>query len=459
MNAVAKIERKRAAKVHTGELLGRGGNVETQWKAANEFSSKVRGKLRFDSVEQGWFSWAGSHWERDRMNVALSEACDFTEIKSARFEFNGDIAAAREFGRLPTAKAILAIAGAKAGLASDPNAWDARPFLLATPRGTVDLRTGQLRAADPDDMLTRCTSVAPAEADNCPTWKAFLSQTTMGDQERIAYIQRWIGYALTGDAREQECLVLVGEGGNGKGILVNAVMKLLGEHARALTETALVATKSSRHLTDIAMLRGKRLAVASEINKGATWDQARITMLVSRDMISANRMHSDPVDFRPTFKLSVMCNNAPRIVNVDAAMRRRLNVMTFNNGPGADTSKHDKGLEEKVERELPEIFRWAINGCLEWQRIGLARPESVALENEDHFAQQDVFGRWIAECCNVGNDLQEGVTPLLESWSDFAKENGADSDERDFRVKMDKRFGKADRTTGGARIRRGVKLK
>src|SRR5579871_1671837 len=108
MSAVAKIERKGAAKVHAGELLGRGGNVETQWKAANEFSSKVRGKLRFDSVEQGWFTWAGSHWERDRMNVALSEACDFTEIKSARFEFNGDFAAAREFGRLPTAKAILA---------------------------------------------------------------------------------------------------------------------------------------------------------------------------------------------------------------------------------------------------------------------------------------------------------------------------------------------------------------
>jgi putative DNA primase/helicase len=86
-------------------------------------------------------------------------------------------------------------------------------------------------------------------------------------------------------------------------------------------------------------------------------------------------------------------------------------------------------------------------------------PESVALENEDHFAQQDVFGRWIADCCKVGNDLQEGVTPLLESWSDFAKENGVDSDERDFRVKMDRRFGKADRTTGGARIRRGVKLK
>lgn len=457
MNAVTKLRPVSTTKIHNGVVVG--GKVETQWKAANEFARLYQGKLRFDSVEQGWFSWAGSHWERDRLNAALSLAADFTEMKSVQFERKGDMAAAREFGRLPTAKAILTIAGAKAGLASDANAWDARPFLLATPGGTVDLKTGALRPADPDDMLTRCTSVAPSEDEDCPIWKDFLLQTMGGDVEKIAYIKRWIGYALTGDAREQECLVLVGGGGNGKGILVNTFMKLMEDHARALTETALVATKVARHLTDIAMLRGKRLAVASEINKGATWDQARITMLVSRDMISANRMHSDPVDFRPTFKLFVMVNDPPRIANVDAAIRRRLNLMTFNNGPGDDRSKHDKALEEKVGRELPGIFRWAINGCLEWQRIGLARPESIALENEDHFAQQDVFGRWIAECCNLGNGLQENVTPLLKSWSDFAKENGVELDERDFREKMDKRFGKAHRTTGGARVRVGVKLK
>ena len=161
----------------------------------------TRANCDSNSVEQGWFSWAGSHWERDRLNTALSLAADFTELKSVQFERKGDIAAAREFGRLPTAKAILTIAGAKAGLASDANAWDARPFLLATPGGTVDLKIGKLRPADPDDMLTRCTSVAPSEDEDCPIWKDFLSQTMGGDVEKIAYIQRWIGYALTGDAR------------------------------------------------------------------------------------------------------------------------------------------------------------------------------------------------------------------------------------------------------------------
>jgi putative DNA primase/helicase len=163
---------------------------------------------------------------------------------------------------------------------------------------------------------------------------------------------------------------------------------------------SLTASKSDRHSTDIAMLRGSRVATASETEEGRDWAESRIKQLTGGDAVTARFMRQDNFTFRPTFKLLIVGNHMPRLKNVDDAMRRRFNIVPFVHKP----ERPDRQLEEKLKAEWPAILRWMIDGCLDWQKHGLVRPKSVQDATGKYFADQDLWSQWLDEECTVEPD-------------------------------------------------------
>lgn len=335
--------------------------------------------------------------------------------------------------------------------------WDRDPFLLATPGGVADLRTGQMRPARPGDMMTRIAAVAPAAPGNeAPLWRAFLMQATKGDDQLIGFLKRWFGYCLTGSTREHALFFGYGPGGNGKSVLLNTVARILGDYAVVAAMETFTASHGDKHPTDLAMLRGARLVTATETEEGRAWAESRIKQMTGGDPVSARFMRQDFFTYRPQFKITIAGNNKPVLRNVDEAARRRFNIVPFLHKP----EKKDLDLEAKLEAEWPAILAWMIDGCLAWQADGLTKPDVVNAATAEYFEAQDHFGRWLAECCIIEGTLSTKPAALLKSFQDWCQANGEElADNRRLRGMIERTEGLRYVTNKGAQLVRGIGLR
>ena len=358
--------------------------------------------------------------------------------------------------RAAFAAAVERFAAADPVFARHSGDFDRDPWLLATPGGTVDLRTGAMRPADPGDMLTRCTAVTPAERADCPRWLRFLNDATQGDAELIAYLQRFAGYSLTGTTTEHVLMFCYGTGKNGKSTFVNALQHVFGDYAVVAPAETFAASHHDRHPTELAMLRGARLVVASETEEGRAWAEARVKSLTGGDPITARFMRKDFFTFVPTFKLLIVGNHKPVLRNVDEAMRRRIHIVPFTHKP----PQPDPNLGEALRAEGPGILRWAIDGCLAWQRHGLAPPQVVHAATEEYLADQDAFSAWAAERLIYGPDLSERPGTLLVDFNQWALRTGETQRSRHaLKAWLDRQPNLGRRTVRGVDYVRGVALR
>jgi putative DNA primase/helicase len=304
--------------------------------------------------------------------------------------------------------------------------WDQDHFLVGTPDGTVDLKSGILRQADPRDGITKLTAVGPSESIACPRWLAFLDEATGGDGELIRFLQQWCGYSLTGVTWAHALVFVYGPGGNGKSVFLNVLTGILKDYAATAAMDTFTASRSEKHTTDLAMLRGARLVTASETEEGRAWAEARIKQMTGGDPITARFMHRDNFTFIPQFKLTIVGNHHPVLRNVDDAARRRFNIVPFTRKP----ARPDRELEEKLRAEWPGIFRWMIEGCLDWHENGLIRPASVTAATEAYFSDQDIMARWLEEACDADPENPhkwESSRELYASWATYAKAAGEEA--------------------------------
>ncbi|KQQ19565.1 Phage/plasmid primase, P4 family [Methylorubrum extorquens] len=405
-------EPKRKLKLdHDGEPLN-------QDSAAQAFAQRYAGRLLYCHDSAKWYEWTGAAWEPNRCGIAFqwsrelirelfAEKSDRTRYIASKVEFAGGV---EKYCRHDPALAVT-IEG-----------WDADPWLLGTPGGTVDLRTGDLHPADPAERITKLTAVAPAEAPNCPNWLRFLNDVTQGDAGYIRFLQQWAGYCLTGDTSEQALCFAFGGGGNGKGVLIHVLAGILKDYAVNAAMETFTASKHDRHPTEIAALRGARLVTASETEQGRQWAEARIKQLTGGDTMRARYMRQDEFEFTPVLKLLIIGNNKPGLSNVDDAARRRFNLLPFLFKPAVP----DPRLEEKLRAEWPAILRWMIEGCLDWQTNRLVRPDVVKVATDEYFSAQDTFSLWLEERCVVDrtNPYRKATTQeLFASWSEYARAN------------------------------------
>jgi putative DNA primase/helicase len=264
---------------------------------------------------------------------------------------------------------------------------------------TYDLRTGIGRAPDPIDYVTKKTACAAAPAGTQrKLWTAFLDRITAGNVELQQFLQRYIGYCCTGFTTEHVFIFAYGTGANGKGTFINTIARIFGDYATVADMNTFLVTQNERHPTDLAKLHGARLVVAQETEKGRRWDETKIKALTGGDTITARFMRQDFFDFTPTFKLFIVGNHKPRLGTVDEAMRRRMLIVPFT----VQIPPHERDINfpEKLWAERHAILRWCIDGCLEWQRVGLAPPAIVRDATDEYFQDQDTIGQWIEDCTN-----------------------------------------------------------
>ncbi len=387
---------------------------------ARVFARRHQDTLRYCHSSGCWHQWTGYAWRPERTRLAFSWSRDICrELVTTSSDVSDKIKAT--LAKASTAAAIERFAQADRAFAVTSEIWDRDDFLLGTPSGTLDLRTGEIHKPTREDYITTLTAVAPSIAPDCPRWLAFLEESTGGDADLIRFLRAWCGYTLTGITREHALLFIYGPGGNGKSVFLNTVAGILGEYAKIASMETFTASQSDRHPTDLAMLRGARMVCASETEEGRAWAETRIKQLTGGDPISARFMRQDFFTFTPRFKLAVIGNHKPVLRNVDEAARRRFNVVPFILKPQTP----DRELEAKLRDEWPDIFRWMIEGCLDWQRNGLIRPQSVIEATVEYFTEQDSVRQWIEEHCRTGGrDIADTMSNLFRSWSDYAAANG-----------------------------------
>lgn len=287
---------------------------------------------------------------------------------------------------------------------------------------TFDLHTGIGRAPNPLDYITRKTACrcAPAEAPH-PLWTGFLDRVTDHDTELQAFLQRYIGYCCTGFTNEHVFVFAYGTGANGKSTFINTIARIFGNYATVADTGTFIASNAERHPTDLAKLNGARLVVAQETQKGRRWDETKIKTLTGGDKITARFMRQDFFDFMPTFKLFICGNHKPRLNSVDEAIRRRLLLVPFT--VQIPPAERDPELPRKLEAEWPAILRWCIEGCLEWQRMGLSPPPIVLAATDSYFADQDTMQQWLDDCIkDAGEFAFTRTAELFASWKTWCEE-------------------------------------
>ena len=397
------------------------GSIVTEDAAALEFAQRYRGLLLFDHKAGKWFRWTGSHWAIEEKKLAFHYARELVR----RLSRDEPERVRSVTSRASFAASVERYTQADPIFAVTPADWDRDPWLLGTPGGTIDLRTGDLRPANPEDRITKITATAPTPTANCPRWRQFLEEITGEDHELIRLLQQYAGYSLTGSTREHALIFIHGGGGEGKTTYVNAISGAMGDYAKAAPMETFTAFKHDRHPTEIARLHGARLVHTSETESGRSWAESRIKHLTGGDPVTAHFMRKDDFTFTPTFKLIVVGNHRPALKSIDDAMRRRLSMIPFTHKP----PNPDPDLDAKLRHEWPGILRWMIEGSLDWQRDGLVRPAVVTQSTEAYFKDQDVLSQWIEDECDfeLGNFHKfEMANKLYASWHKYAVAAGAD---------------------------------
>jgi putative DNA primase/helicase len=253
-------------------------------------------------------------------------------------------------------------------------------------------------------------------------WLQFLERVTSGDSELASFLQRIIGYALTGCTRENALFFIYGSGANGKSVFLSALSGLLGEYARTAPIEAFIASNNEHHPTDLAGLRGARLVTAVETDDGRHWAESKLKALTGGDKIAARFMRQDFFEYTPQFKLLIAGNHKPGLRTVDEAMRRRFHLLPFS--VTIPPPERDAELGEKLRLEWGGILQWAVLGCLEWQREGLNPPVAVRNATAAYLANEDSLGRWVEERCATDPLQWTSSSDLFSDWRSWCTQAG-----------------------------------
>jgi len=396
--------------------------------------------------------WDGYRWKSDDKLQALALVRDHCA------EMAADPSASKHAKSVASAKTVRAVeylARADVRLAAGVDQWDTDPMLLNTPGGVVDLRTGGISPSDPGLHMIRATAVAPGGA--CPVFFAFLERIMAGDADLIAYLQRVLGYCLTGDTSEHALFFVYGTGGNGKSVLIDTVANILGGYSKTAPIETFAESTNDRHPTELAGLQGARLVTAVETEEGRRWAESRIKNLTGGDKISARWMRQNFFEFQPEFKLWVAGNHKPGLRSVDEAMRRRFHLIPF--GVSIPEGERDANLKAKLQAEWPGILAWMIEGSLRWQELGLKPPKAVTAATAAYLEAEDLFGGWLDECCELTTTGWELSSALFASWKSYA-ERAAESPGSSKRLsQMLENRGFQPKRTSQARGFEGLRLK
>ncbi len=388
--------------------------------------------LRYEVKRKRWYLWDGSRWAMDdkqavhqlakRVIRQLRTEAKALENKADQKDLVKWAIASEQNARV---RALLERAESEPGIPMLQNELDRDPFAFNVENGTLDLRTGELRPHDRAQLITKLAPVAYDAAATCPLWHEVLNRLFGGDRTLIDYLQRAVGYSLTGDTRERCLHVLYGNGANGKSTFIETVATLLGDYACEADFATFLERTGSGPRNDIARLAGSRLVRSSELAEGKRLNESMIKALTGNARVSARFLYAEAFEFEPTFKLWFDTNHKPVVRGTDYAIWSRLRLIPFEvTIPEAERDATLKWPASRLRAELPGILNWAVEGCLAWLEGGLRAPERVVAATASYRVESDVLGAFIEECCELGPAHQAQATELYQAYHRWAGDSG-----------------------------------
>lgn len=378
--------------------------------------------VRYVYAADKWYLWDAKRWQEDEGHLIQQLAKD--TALSIRFEPATDVKRRAAFmfesqqsGKLSS---MLKRAQSETPIPVTFDRFDARPFLLNIANGTVDLRTGQLHEHRREDYHTKIIPIEYHQNVECPAFEKFIYTAMGGDQDSIDYLQRAVGYSLTGSTSEKCLFFLHGKTDTGKTVFLELLRYMFGEYG-ATTSSGTLAAKQSRDNripNDLARLHGARIILASEGEQGDFLHEGMIKSFTGGDTITARFLRQEYFEFRPVGKIWFGTNHVPRFHGGDSALERRIRLVPFN--VQVPRSKQNANLLKQLKTEAEGILNWMIKGCLDWQRVGLQPPEKIKAATEQLVADNDDIQQFIDECCVVGPDAEVSRPALYakyKSWS------------------------------------------
>lgn len=405
---------------------------------AERFVDKYGKFVRYNFTDKVWYVFDGKTWQRDEGDQVLALATKLNSnvdisdlIAYSPDPKHAEQAAARYQNKLATTRTIKNMLElVKAQLPVKHGAFNQQPFSLNLKNGTLNLQSTELAKHSAKDLIDKIAPVTYSENAKCPLWINFLKQTFQNNKDLIEFIQRAVGYSITGDTSEQVMFLLVGDGKNGKSVFINTIAKLLGNYAKNMSsQSIMIKRDTASH--DLARLEDARLVISSESNEGERIDESLVKSLTGQDTIVARYMFGSEFEFVPKFKLWMATNHRPIIRGTDKGIWRRLVIVPFKYT--VPDSQVDKHLEQKLERELPGILNWALAGTQAWLQEGLQLPQVVVDENKSYQKQMNIIDQFLSDCIydKTGETDKDGQPYKLKTsytyqlYRKWAKLNGA----------------------------------
>ncbi len=438
---------------------------DTEWGSQSDVGNALRLGDRFQHdlryvPAMGWLRYEG-HRLVKLDGLPLDEGMALPSL--IRTEIDGSVTSAQAEslekwavkssagGRIREALALMSDLPA---IRTTTEQLDCDPLELNTPVGVYDLRDGTMRDTLASDLLTRSTHSSPAP--ECPVWDTFLRQV-LPSQDVRNFVQRAVGYSLTGLTREEVFFLLYGAGQNGKSKLLSAVAHALGNYAHSFDPKLIVQQKYEGHPTNIASLHGVRFAYSSEVGEGAALDEGRVKAITGGDTMTARFMRKDEFSWVPTHKLWMATNHLPVIKGTDKGMWRRVLVIPFDiNIPD---EQRDNTLEEKLFAEARGILAWAIDGAVEYLKHGLQPPVEVLTASDHYKHEQDHTSLYLSEHTTPDDNAVCPAGDLYLGYKRWCEDNGHHAmSSTAFGRELTRLGFVAGMVAGGKRIRRGLRL-
>jgi putative DNA primase/helicase len=428
----------------------------------NEFGSDYL----YNITNNQWLRWNDVIWEADKNNKVDSDILSTVrrrQIVAASSETNQITDKSKILNYLVRCenvrnrKDIKQAAQWLQHFATTIEQYDTDTYLASTLNGTLNLRTGEFYKAKRSDYITRQMGAHYEPEAECPRWLKFLDEITGGDAELIKFVQKIIGYGLTGDTIEQKMFILNGFGKNGKSVFIKTIQALLGDYASSASFKTFDADKQSEQTNDLAALNGRRFVSIIETEKDKKLNEPLVKLVTGGDRVTCRFLHKEFFEYLPQFKLFLATNHRPVITQANFAIWRRIVLIPFTQN---FEGREEEGLDEKLLAELSGILNWALAGLRLWQTERLkAFPKSVMEATGKYKEDSDTVGQWLDLRVRLGSILQAQSSTAYTDYRDWTIENGYFAlSNRSFKSALEEKGFLSQRETKGV-VWRGFELK
>lgn len=423
---------------------------------ARRLVDMYRDKLRFVHGPDRWLIWDGTRWKPDEKGgiMRCAKACVKAMYRAAGEPtepfFDKNLAkwaiTCQNVSRLD---AMIKTAKSEPEFAITQDDLDSNVWLLNCLNGTVDLRTGTLQKHNANDLITKRVEVEFDPKASYKLWESFLHKIFGGDSDLIRFIQRCVGYSITGAIVEHVLLFMYGGGSNGKSTFIETITELLNEYACQIPTESLTVHDRSSVPADIAMLAGARIVATSETETDQRMAESMVKQLTGGDKITARFMRQNFFTFKATHKLWMTGNHKLTVRGTDTGIWRRIRLIPFS--VTISDAQKDHNLKAKLEQEFPGILAWAVEGCLNWQKDGLGTCAAVETATNEYRSEMDVIADFIDTCLVPHVEGRILSTEMYAEYKKYMEDNGerAIVSQRRLAVILQERGFKKTRLHGG----------